>query len=137
LPPLAAPVDGYAAYRLAAFLREHDFAAALAHDERSGRINSDVTARVRLTAAKIEKAGKEWLEWRASVDESVSEAVTETGPSSDQEITPDQAAVLLKVTPSRVRQLLRDEVLNGRRVGRQWLVAREVVIFYRDHQGVV
>jgi excisionase family DNA binding protein len=53
------------------------------------------------------------------------------------EITPKEAAELLNRTDSRVRQLLRDGTLPGRRVGRRWLVQRAAVVAFRDGVGRV
>ena len=47
--------------------------------------------------------------------------------SKHDEITTSQAADLLRCTARRVRQLVEDGKLDGRRVGRAWLVDRQMV----------
>lgn len=63
----------------------------------------------------------------ASVDGSAEGRLTEAEGMSLQEIDPEEAAVLLSVTPHRVRQLCRSGELIARLVGRNWLVDRASV----------
>jgi excisionase family DNA binding protein len=62
----------------------------------------------------------------------VSRPLTEIGQDSavDMEISPRKASELLRVTDSRVRQLLRSGELPGRKVGPRWLVKRSAVLAY-------
>ena len=61
-----------------------------------------------------------------------------SGFSQHVELSPVEASVLLGVSSSRVRQLLRSGVLYGRRVGRSWLVERSAVESYAGvPRGVV
>jgi excisionase family DNA binding protein len=86
--------------------------------------------------AELVRVGEGWRAERISVG---SGCVTEIGGGSMQhsEITPKEAAELLNRTDSRVRQLLRDGTLPGRRVGRRWLVQRAAVVAFRDGVGRV
>lgn len=51
--------------------------------------------------------------------------------SVDMKIDTVKAAELLRLTDSRVRQLLRDGSLPGRKVGRRWVVKKSDVLAYR------
>jgi excisionase family DNA binding protein len=98
----------------------------IAELERSGRVHPEYVRQLRAAYGEIVAAGELWQERRVSVDGSTKAAVTEIGSSSWQpeELSPEEASVLLDVSPSRVRQLLRSGALEGRRVGRSWLVSR-------------
>jgi hypothetical protein len=51
----------------------------------------------------------------------------------EMEISPKAAGEFLRLTDSRVRQLLRDGLLPGRLVGRRWVVRRsDVLSYHRD-----
>ena len=47
-------------------------------------------------------------------------------------ITTSEAAKIIGCVDSRVRQLLRDGIIAGERVGRDWLVERKSAEKYRD-----
>jgi excisionase family DNA binding protein len=64
------------------------------------------------------------LTCRTSVDGSAEELLTEAAAGLVQEIDPEEAAVLLNVSTSRVRQLCRSGELVARRVGRSWRIDR-------------
>jgi excisionase family DNA binding protein len=73
---------------------------------------------------------QEWnaeLTTGASVGGSTEVPVAEAAGVSPQEIDPEEAAVLLDITSSRVRQLCRAGELQARQVGRNWLVDRASV----------
>jgi len=82
---------------------------------------------------QTELATRWQLEWDAeltgavSVDGSAEAVPAETAGGSYQEIDPGEAAVLLKVTPHRVRQMCRADELKARQVGRNWLIDRTSV----------
>lgn len=61
-------------------------------------------------------------------------ASTEMGGGSgvSGEMTTQEAAEMLRMTPRRVSQLLTAGALKGRKVGRSWLVDRESVLTLRD-----
>jgi excisionase family DNA binding protein len=88
-------------------------------------------AQLRAAYGEIVAAGELW-QGRISVDGSAEAAVAEIGSSSErhEEITPEEASVLIRRSPSRVRQLLRSGVLPGRRVGRNWLAEHAAVEAY-------
>lgn len=62
-----------------------------------------------------------------SVDVSAEGLLTEAATGLVQEIDPEEAAVLLNVTPHRVRQLCRAGDLLARQVGRSWRIDRASV----------
>jgi len=45
-----------------------------------------------------------------------------------QFLTTTEAAARLGVSPTRVRKMLKDGILRGRRFGRDWLVEKESVL---------
>jgi excisionase family DNA binding protein len=132
--PLGASVRGFAAATFALLL-DVPLQRRIAELERSPRVDRRYVDELRVAFAELQQAGEEWQAWRhsISVDGSVSEVLAEIGSGSAQheEITPEEAAGMLTVTASRVRQLLRDKELEGRKVGRSWLVERAAVLAYR------
>jgi excisionase family DNA binding protein len=130
-PPLGAYVRGFAAWQFALILRE-PLRQRIAELERSARVHPDYVRQLKAAYAELVEAGEQWQERRVSAGESTEAAVTEIGSSSErhEEITPEEAAVLIGRSPARVRQLLRSGVLPGRRIGRNWLVERAAVEAY-------
>jgi excisionase family DNA binding protein len=98
-------------------------------------IHPENAAELRAAFDELKRVGEGWRPGRISVG---SGCVTEIGRgSAQQEISTQEAASMLGRTDSRVRQLLRDGTLPGRRVGRRWLVQRAAVTAYRDGAGSV
>jgi excisionase family DNA binding protein len=130
-PLLSACVGVFAAWQMGLLLRE-PLGRRIGELERSGRVHPAYVRQLRAAYGEIVAAGELWLERRVSVDGNAEAVVTEIGAASSQhvEITPEEASVLLDVSPSRVRQLLRSGVLHGRRVGRCWLAQRAAVVAY-------
>lgn len=125
-PPLAAPVAGFPAVVCAALLRERLPTLA---------VHPDYVAQCRAVLAALDEAAGQWRTWRqacaeaeasAAVDGSAAVTATATGAGL-AEIDTATAAVRLRVSPNRVRQLLRAGALGGRRVGRTWLVSAATV----------
>ena len=48
-----------------------------------------------------------------------------------------EAAEYLEVSPRRVRQMLADELLAGRQIGREWVIERRALESLRRHRGPV
>jgi excisionase family DNA binding protein len=94
-------------------------------------IHPDNAAELREMYAELDRVGRGWV---ASRPISVAcRSLTEIAPGSvaDMEMSTEKAAELLRLTDSRVRQLLRAGVLPGRKVGRRWVVKRSDVLAYR------
>lgn len=126
---LAAPVSGYAAAEISRILGEV-LEDVIERRQRAGFSPALITD-LRTQAATIRIAAQQWREWCSSADGRTEMVATETAPRSSKEITPEEAADLLKVSSSRVRQLLRAGVLEGRKTGRQWLTTRGEIEAYR------
>jgi excisionase family DNA binding protein len=86
--------------------------------------------------AELDRVGSEWLRSRPPISVAAG-SVTEmhSASSLDMKIDTIKAAELLRLTDSRVRQLLRDGSLPGRKVGRRWVVKRSDVLAYRVPAG--
>jgi excisionase family DNA binding protein len=95
----------------------------------------------------LQTAGELWLAWNraTSVDGSTEVGLTEVASSSDvvevqelpEELSPKEAAELHDVTDSWIRQLLRDGAVDGRRIGRSWLVSRSsLAAFFESRRRV-
>lgn len=128
-PRLVAPVSGYSAWEIARILNEA-LPAVIQKRQQQG-FDPSLIAGLRAQWEGIRDAGEEWREWRTSADQSFQTEPTEIAPRSSEEITPDEVAPLLRVTPERVRQLLRAGSLAGRKAGWQWFVSRAEVEAYR------
>jgi len=114
--PLGAAVAGWDAFLLDVFLRRADVDGFIA----------------RLSVTSVDPG--RLVSFRACVEQiaaAASVASVTGGPSGS--VLPDsgvdmistrEAGVMLEVTESRVRQMLRGGALDGRRVGRSWLVSR-------------
>lgn len=132
-PVLAAAVAGFPAYVISVLLEEAlpQKLVALQRASEQGRLHADHLANLGASWAAIREAGTQWSQWRASVDGSTEELLTEM-PADSAEIDTHRAADLLAVTPSRVRQLVRNGHLSARMVGRTWLVDRASVELRRE-----
>jgi excisionase family DNA binding protein len=96
----------------------------------SSGIHPDNAAELREMYAELDRVGRVWM---ASRPRKSAGCVTEinAGSVADMEINTEKAAELLRLTDARIRQLLRDGSLPGRKVGRRWVVMRSAVIAYR------
>jgi excisionase family DNA binding protein len=121
-PLLVAPVGGVSAWLLAPI-----FEARL-RELASGQMHPASLAECRETLLALRAASADWQRWRrwldseASADERTEGPGTEVAAESVPWIDTDEAAGLLGVSPSRVRQLARDGALRARRVGGRWQV---------------
>lgn len=127
----AAAVSGFAAWYLANVLTGQ---LAQALERHTGQIDPGRLAEVRETWALIKRMGDDYAaeQQRITADGSAAMRSVEAAPRSAHEITTDQAAGMLGLTPRRVRQLLAAGLLDGRLAGRTWLVRRQSVLLYRD-----
>lgn len=125
---LAASVSGFAAVVLAGVL-DATLPERLARLNRlveMGRLPPHKITEVRRAHAAIRLAAQQWSD--AAADDNTAEQVTAAPRDSiPSEIDTTTAADLLRVTPNRVRQLVRSGQINGRRIGRAWLVDRKDV----------
>jgi hypothetical protein len=133
-PPLfTACVEGYAAVVIAGILDEilPDRLIAMRRAVQSGRQHPSYVAEVERAWAAMRRAAEEYgTWWRAEAAAEAEAHVTEAAAESPAEIDTNRAALLLAVTPSRVRQMLRCGTLCGRRDGRAWTVDRGSVRTY-------
>lgn len=123
-PLLGAHISGPAAVVIAKLFDEHmpDRLARLQLLVERGRLDPSWLAEVTHAWRSVRAAAAAW-ERAPAVDAATAYPATAAGRDSEQdEITTETAADLLKVSPNRVRQLLRSGVINGRRVGRTWAV---------------
>jgi excisionase family DNA binding protein len=128
--PLAvAPVSGFAAVVLAGALAER--LPAVASQVEAGRVHPDYLAELRHAHAALCEVAAQWRVWRQACAEADAEAAADGSAAvlaatvrqdSVAEIDTDAAAVVLRVSPNRVRQLCRAGRLPARKVGRSWLV---------------
>jgi excisionase family DNA binding protein len=127
-PPLVAPVGGFAAFVLARVLEDAlpSRLVGLQRQVESGNLHPDFLAQVTQAWAAIQEASRQYKQAAASASESAEEVLAEV-PAASGEIDTDRAAGLLRVTPSRVRQLVRSGDLPGRKLGREWLVDRTAI----------
>lgn len=131
-PPLGASVRGFAAWQFALLLRE-PLCQRIAELERSPHVHPGYLAELRATYAEVRHAGELWQEWAAiCADENAKAVGTQIGSGSvkKQELTPEEAAPMIKKTSARVRQLLLCGALTGRKVGGRWLIDRDSVVSY-------
>jgi excisionase family DNA binding protein len=96
----------------------------------SSGIHPENAAELREVYAELDRVGRMWM---ASRPRKSAGCVTEmnAGSVADMEINTEKAGELLRLTDSRIRQLLRDETLPGRKVGRRWVVKKSDVLAYR------
>lgn len=127
-PVLAAPVAGFGAYFVRVLLDTYGPGQLdrLRSEVDAGRLHPIHLEEARRTWAAIERAANEWLTWRASVDGNAEVPPAETPPPSAV-IATREAADMLRISERRVRQMLADGALTGRRAGRVWLVDRASV----------
>jgi len=133
-PLLVAPIAGKAAARCALLLREWLAKVNLPGDERAYYCQ---------VLAALDQAAAQWRAWRieqaeaaATAADACASAVVAEVEAGSGEIDTDAAAAVLRVTPSRVRQLCRAGRLPARKVGRVWLVsAREVRMMREVRRG--
>jgi hypothetical protein len=126
-PMLSAPVSGFAAFVIVGVL-DKSMPERIRHLERlveAGRLHPNRLRELRHAHAAIRAAADVWREC-AAADDSTAEQATADRPDST-EIDTTTAAELLGVSPNRVRQLARGGLVNGRRIGRTWLVERNSV----------
>ena len=138
-PPLGAHVRGFAAAMVMQALMK-PLPEMIRQLERTPNADPRYVRELRATWADLQAAGHEWLEWdralRASVDGSAEVAPAEVDPSCArdeeevQELTPLEASRLFDVSDRRIRQLLGDGLVDGRKVGRVWLVPRSNLLAY-------
>ena len=142
-PQLGAHIRGPAAVWLLRGIRDGAEADAVAHFQRVGR--PDVAAVIADAMAQLREAARQWEAAvradGASVDGSAEAGSTEAGggssqlggrpPGGSEVVDTATAAGRLGVSERRVRQLLADGPLTGRKVGRQWLVERTSITEYQ------
>lgn len=135
-PVLAAPVSGFAAFVFSRVLEEAlpRRMVALQDAVARGGLHPDALAELRVQWAAIREAGTAWSQWKSSADGSAEDLVTEM-PSDSSEIDTKQAADLMGVTPSRVRQLVRNGALPGRKVSATWRVELTAVQLRQECNG--
>lgn len=130
-PVLVAPVGGFAAFVIATLLDGElpERMVRLAEQAAAGRLHPDRLLELRLAWAAIRDAGRQWQQWRASVDGTAEPLPAETpeGSNREREIDTAAAGALLGVSDRRVRQLAATGDLAARRVGRAWLIDRSAV----------
>jgi excisionase family DNA binding protein len=141
-PRLVAPVRGFVAWALVLLVDRHgpDQMVALRRLAERGRLDPAYLGELQSSLAAIREAAEQWLAWekqvRASASGRASAGQTETRPfSSDErstEVNTETAANLLGVSTSRVRQMMRAGEIQGRKMGRMWLVSLASVQAYRE-----
>jgi excisionase family DNA binding protein len=105
-----------------------------------GRLDPAYLGELQSSLAALREAAEQWLAWekqvRASATGSASAGHAEARPSSSEEgsteINTEAAANLLGVSASRVRQMMRGGEIQGRKMGRVWLVSLASVQAYRE-----
>jgi len=132
-PALAAPVSGFAAFVMARVLDDALPAriVGLQRQAESGRLHPDLLAELVQQWSTIREAGRQWAEQRAAADGSTAAQAT-AAPATLSEIDTARAADLLGVTPNRVRQLVREGLLPGRKISRTWLVDMTAIEMRRE-----
>jgi len=91
-------------------------------------------AELREMYAELDRVGRVWMASRPriSVVSQLPRLSTEMASDSSADmINTKIAGDMLRLTDSRIRQLLRAGELPGRKVGRRWLVKRSAVLAYR------
>jgi len=103
----------------------------------AGRLHPDYLAELRRAWVATRQAAAMWLAWRATAVDGSADGVVAALAAELCEIDTDRAAVLLGVSPNRVRQLVRCGRIIGRRMGRMWVVDQRSVLVYREEAGSV
>jgi excisionase family DNA binding protein len=121
---LGAYVEGSAAFLLERFL-DPEIEDRLAGLARGGAHPEHLRA-VRRAMAQIREAARQWqeLQLAACVSANAQGPPAQAVSGSGTEVSTREAADMLGRTASRVRQLISEGALTGRRVGREWLVDR-------------
>jgi excisionase family DNA binding protein len=92
-------------------------------------------AELRAAFEELDRVGREWINQTQrliSVVPRLPRFSTEMASDSSAEmINTKIAGEMLRLSDSRIRQLLRSGELPGRKVGRRWLVRRTAVLAYR------
>lgn len=120
-----AVLRGFPAFVVATYLDRQGFAEWL---RGLAGVHPELRAQLAEALAELELAGAQYKDWRASevgvsaVDGSTAGPVAAAVGGSAHEISTEQAADMLGVTPNRVRQLCRGGQLRARQVGKTWLV---------------
>jgi excisionase family DNA binding protein len=99
-------------------------------------IHPDNAAELLAAFAELNRIGGEWMASRPISVASRPLTEINTGSVADMEIDTEKAAELLNLTTSRIRQLLRSGELQGRKVGRRWVIKRSDVLGYRAPREV-
>jgi hypothetical protein len=124
---LVAPVSGFSAFVIAPLLERR-----LVEVARQG-VHPDLLAEARVTAVAVRRAAEEWTSWRTAADGSAAvESAAMPASSGHDEISVAAAGAMLGVRPRRVRQLLEEGRLEGRRVSGRWLVSLGSVELLRE-----
>lgn len=127
--PLAvAGVSGFAAAVLAQALAERLPRVAAQVD--AGQVHPGYLAELRQTYAVLCEVAAAWRVWRQACAQAEAEVAADgsaavlsaAAAEGLREIDTDAAAVVLRVSPNRVRQLCRAGRLPARKVGRLWMV---------------
>lgn len=135
-PLTVAPVSGWSAFVCARLL-------ASRLDQLTGGTHPELAAELRGTLAALEQAAGAWTRWRQAVAEIEAQAAADgsaavagaAAQAGSAEVDTTAAAARLRVTPNRVRQLIRCEQLPGRKVGRAWLVEASTLDIYAEGRG--
>jgi excisionase family DNA binding protein len=96
-------------------------------------IHPDNAAELRAAYEELDRVGREWMSWQRPISVAALAAVPATEMARDSVgdmITTEIASQMLRLSDSRIRQLLRSGELPGRKVGRRWLVKRSAVAAY-------
>lgn len=123
-PLLGAHVSGMAAVVFARILDEH-LPGRLIHLRllvERGHLSSDALAETMHAYRAIRAAAAAWADAPAVAAVTAPPVTAADRDSEQEEITTETAADLLGVSTNRIRQLARSGVINGRHVGRTWLV---------------
>lgn len=119
--PLAAPVRGFAAAVIVGDLRAAGWPGRIERLSGNG-LDSGYVRELRAAWADLRSARQQWEAWQAS--NGSSGGVGSDSAASSPEVTTGEAAVLLDVSASRVRQLCRSGGLDAHRSHCRWLVSR-------------
>jgi excisionase family DNA binding protein len=125
--PLAAPVRGFSALVIVGELRE-SLPTRLEGLAASGGVHPGYLRELRETWGDLCEAAEQWKAWKlAQAGDGSAEPQNVADLSCSTSMTAGEASTVLEVSSSRVRQLLRAGVLEGRRVRGRWLVDRASV----------
>lgn len=133
-PLTVAPVGGWSAFVLSRLLAEH------VAKPTSGTVHPELVDELHTTLAALRQAADDWVRWRRACSEIEAEAAVDASIAAAEaaaarasvEVDTTTAATWLQVTPNRVRQLCRAEVLPGRKTGRTWLVSTDALEMFAE-----